>query len=92
MAVAGINLTPSPATGKQNVRLQLSAEQPVVLTGSLDDSDVRRVLTYVVKNGQRFNSGVRLDCLDALKARSRQGSPWRSAGSGSEGSESSCAS
>lgn len=70
MAVAGINLTPSPATGKQNVRLQLSAEQPVVLTGSLDDSDVRRVLTYVVKNGQRFNSGVRLDCLDVLKARS----------------------
>jgi hypothetical protein len=41
------------------------------LTGSLDDSDVRRVLTYVVKNGERFNSGVRLDCLDALKARSQ---------------------
>ncbi len=71
MAVAGINLTPSPSTGKQNVRLQLSAEQPVVLTGSLDDSDVRRVLTYVVRNGERFNSGVRLDCLDALRARSQ---------------------
>lgn len=71
MAVAGINLTPSPSTGAQNVRLQLSAEQPVVLTGSLDDSDVRRVLTYVVKNGDRFNSGVRLDCLDALRARSQ---------------------
>jgi hypothetical protein len=71
MAVAGINLTPSASSGKPNVRLQLSAEQPVVLTGSLDDSDVRRVLTYVVKNGERFNSGVRLDCLDALKARSQ---------------------
>ncbi len=71
MAVAGINLTPSPSNGKQNVRLQLSAEQPVVLTGSLDDSDVRRVLTYVVKNGEKFNSGVRLDCLDALRARSQ---------------------
>jgi hypothetical protein len=71
MAVAGINLTPSPTTGKQNVRLQLSAEQPVVLTGNLDDSDVRRVLTYVVKNGERFNPGVRLDCLDALKSRSQ---------------------
>ena len=71
MAVAGINLTPSASTGKQNVRLQLSAEQPVVMTGSLDDSDVRRVLTYVVKNGERFNSGVRLDCLDALRARSQ---------------------
>lgn len=71
MAVAGINLTPSLSSGTQNVRLQLSAEQPVVLTGSLDDRDVRRVLTYVVKNGERFNSGLRLDCLDALKARSQ---------------------
>jgi len=71
MAVAGINLTPSTTSGMQNVRLQLSAEQPVVLTGSLDDSDVRRVLTYVVKNGERFNSGIRLDCLDALKSRSQ---------------------
>jgi hypothetical protein len=73
MAVAGINITPSTtgSSGLQNVRLQLSAEQPVVLTGSLDDGDVRKVLTYVVKNGERFNPGLRLDCLDALKARSQ---------------------
>jgi hypothetical protein len=71
MAVAGINITPSGNAGLQNVRLQLSAEQPVVLSGSLDDGDVRRVLTYVVRNGERFNPGVRLDCLDALKARSQ---------------------
>jgi hypothetical protein len=71
MAVAGINFTPSPSADKQSVRLQLSAEQPVVLTGNLDDTDVRRVLTYVVANGERFDPGVRLDCLDALKARAR---------------------
>lgn len=73
MEVAGINITPaiSGSSDMQNVRLQLSAEEPVVLTGSLDDGDVRRVLTYVVKNGERFNPGVRLDCLDALKARSQ---------------------
>jgi HEAT repeats len=70
MAVAGINFTPNSASGMQNVRVQLSAEEPVELNGSLDDTDVRRVLTYVVKNGERFDSGVRLDCLDALKARS----------------------
>jgi hypothetical protein len=69
LAVAGVNLTPTPGSEAQNVRLQLSAEQPVVLTGSLDDSDVRDVLTYVVKNGERFDPGVRLDCLDALKMR-----------------------
>jgi hypothetical protein len=68
MAVAGVNLLPSTDNpGSKTVRVQLSAEQPVELSGSLDDSDVRTVLTYVVKNGQRFDSGVRLDCLDALK-------------------------
>jgi hypothetical protein len=70
MAVAGINFSPSVGTGAQNVRVQLNAEQPVELTGSLDDSDVRRVLTYVVKSGERFDPGMRLDCLEALKARS----------------------
>lgn len=69
MAVAGINITPSQDSGSNNVRVMLSAEQPVELTGNLDDSDVRNVLTYVVQNGERFDSGVRLDCLDALRAR-----------------------
>ena len=71
MVVAGINLTPSTDSGTQKVRLQLSAEEPVTLTGSLDDPDVRRVLTFVVKSGARFNSGIRQDCLDVLKGRSQ---------------------
>jgi hypothetical protein len=71
MVVAGINLTPSADSGKQRVRLQLSAEEPVTLTGSLDDPDVRRVLTFVVRNGGRFNSGIRQDCLEVLKTRSQ---------------------
>jgi hypothetical protein len=69
MVVAGVNFAPAANPGSQNVRVQLSAEQPVELTGSIDDSDVRSVLTYVVENGERFDSGVRLDCLDALRAR-----------------------
>jgi HEAT repeats len=69
IAVAGINFSPSLGSGAQNVRVQLNAEQPVELTGSLDDSDVRRVVTYVVKSGDRFDPGMRLDCLEALKAR-----------------------
>jgi hypothetical protein len=68
MAVAGINFSPSPNAGPQNLRVRMSAEEPVELTGSMDDSDVRQVLTYVVKNGERFEPGVRLDCLDALKS------------------------
>ena len=67
MAVAGINFMPATGAGGQNVRVQLNAEQPMELTGSMDNSDVRRVVMYVVKNGDRFDPGMRLDCLDALK-------------------------
>jgi len=69
MNVAGINFTPSPYSGSKNVRVRLNAEQPIELNGNLDDSNVRNVLAFVVKNGQRFDSGMRLDCLDALKTR-----------------------
>jgi len=71
MVVAGVDLTPTVGSEAQNVRLELNAEQPVVLTGNLDDTEVRQVLMYVVKNGERFDSGVRLDCLDVLKTRAK---------------------
>ena len=69
MAIAGINFSPSADAAPGTVQVQLRAEQPVTLSGSLDDNDVRRVLTFVVRNGDRFDAGVRLDCLDALKSR-----------------------
>lgn len=71
MAVAGINFSPSSEAEPGTVRMQLRAEQPLVLSGNADDTDVRRVLTYVVENGQQFDAGVRLDCLDALKAHTK---------------------
>jgi HEAT repeat protein len=72
MAVAGINFSPSGADAAQGtVQVQLSAAQPIDFSGNLDDADIRRVLTYVIENGEQFDSGVRLDCLDALRARVR---------------------
>jgi HEAT repeats/Putative zinc-finger len=71
IAIAGLNFSPSPDAGSPNVQLHLSAEQPMVLTGRADDSDMRTVLTYVVENGERFDAGVRLDCLEALKTATR---------------------
>ena len=68
MAVAGVNF-PASADSSGTVQLQVRTEQPIVLSGSVDDVDVRRVLTYVVTNGERFDPGVRLDCLDVLKSR-----------------------
>jgi hypothetical protein len=74
MGVAGINFGPSPGgMGPGTVELRLTAEKPMVIEGSLDDSEVRRVLTYVVANSQRFDEGVRLDSLDALRAHTADG-------------------
>jgi len=69
MAVSGINFAPNSDGMPGTLQVQLRAEQPVVLSGNLDDSDMRRVLTYVVRNSDRFDPGVRLDCLDALRAK-----------------------
>jgi HEAT repeats len=68
MAVAGVNFAPAPDSSG-TIQLQVRTEQPIILSGSVDDTDVRRVLTYVVTNGERFDPGVRLDCLDVLKTR-----------------------
>jgi hypothetical protein len=68
MAVAGVNFAPAPDSSG-TIQLQVRTEQPIILSGSVDDADVRRVLTYVVTNGERFDPGVRLDCVDVLKTR-----------------------
>jgi hypothetical protein len=70
MAVAGINFAPAADAAPGTLQVQVRTEQPLVVIGNVDDADVRRVLTYVVANGERFDPGVRLDCLDALKTRS----------------------
>src|SRR5207302_4268881 len=57
MVVGGINFPPSSSSGSPDVQLQLSAEQPLVLYGNVQDSDMRRVLTYVVETGERFDAG-----------------------------------
>ena len=64
MEVSNVNF--SHSTGK--IQLQLQAEQPMTLSSDEDDVDVRRVLTFVVANGDRFDAGVRLDCVEALRA------------------------
>jgi hypothetical protein len=69
MAVAGINFAPSSDAGPGTLQVQVRTEQPIQMVGNVDDADMRRVLTYVVANGERFDPGVRLDCLDALRAR-----------------------
>jgi hypothetical protein len=71
LVVSDVNFPPTSGSGSPDVQLQVSAEQPLVLSGNVQDSDMRRVLTYVVANGERFDAGVRLDCLEALKTAAR---------------------
>lgn len=70
LGVSGIRFSPSTDAGSANIQLHLNAQQPLVLTGNVDDPDVRKVLTFVLASGERFNVDARLDCLDGLKPRS----------------------
>src|SRR5262249_1877961 len=63
MTVSGINAKPGG-----NIQVQLNAEQPMTLTSDENGADVRQVLTFVVSNSDRFDAGVRLDCVEALRA------------------------
>ncbi|HYL64338.1 MAG TPA: zf-HC2 domain-containing protein [Candidatus Methylomirabilis sp.] len=69
MAVAGINIVPPTDGAPGTLQVHMRTEEPLVLSGSVDDPEVRRVLTYVVENGDQTDAGVRLDCLDALRTR-----------------------
>jgi len=71
MLISGVNISPSSGSNPPTVRLQVSAEQPMVVTGTVEDANMRQALTYVVQNSDRFDAGVRLDCLDALRAAAR---------------------
>jgi hypothetical protein len=68
MVVSGVTFSPSSGSDSPTVQVQVSAEQPMVLTGNADDARMRQILTQVVQNSERYDTGMRLDCLDALKA------------------------
>jgi hypothetical protein len=68
VGISGINILPASDSGQPDVELRLVQERPVVLRGTLDDRQVRTVLLYVVQN-RRFDSGLRLDSLEALRTR-----------------------
>lgn len=65
--ISGISqVAPDPQTGE--VRITLNAERRVTMEGSLDDPAIRQVMVYALKSYD--NPGIRLDTLEALRARS----------------------
>ncbi|MGA7187358.1 MAG: zf-HC2 domain-containing protein [Candidatus Acidiferrales bacterium] len=67
--VAGINVFPASDNEPPRVQLQMRAEQPFMVSGTVNDDDVKRVLMFVLHNNQRFDPDVRLDAVDLLRAR-----------------------
>jgi HEAT repeats len=69
MNVSGIYMVPGAVAGTQNVEVHIRAMTPMVVSGGADDADVKRVLSFVITNGQRFDSDVRMDSVDGLRSR-----------------------
>jgi hypothetical protein len=76
VGVVGLRWEPAPGaadapgtaeSSEPRVELQLYAQRPMRIEGAADDTEVQRVLTYMVANSQRFDPGVLLDSLDLLR-------------------------
>jgi hypothetical protein len=69
MNVSGIYSVPGDGAGTPTVEVHIRAMKPMVVSGGPDDEDVKRVLSFVIMNGQRFDSDVRMDSVDVLRSR-----------------------
>ncbi|HXQ26125.1 MAG TPA: HEAT repeat domain-containing protein [Candidatus Acidoferrales bacterium] len=68
--VAGISVFPSGDEGPARVQLQLKAQRPVTVEGTVNDDDVKGALLGVLKSGERSCPDVRLDAVECLRGRS----------------------
>ena len=67
--VAGINVFPTSDNEPPRVQLQMRAQQPFLVSGTVNDDEVKRALMSVLHNNQRFDADMRLDAVDLLRAR-----------------------
>ena len=68
--VAGINVMPAAATNQPpQAEILMRAQQPVTLQGTVDDDAVKRVLLNILQNNERYDSDVRLNAVELLRAR-----------------------
>jgi hypothetical protein len=68
MTVSQIYLVPDE-NGRQNVEVHLRAMTPIEVKGGPDDTEIKRVLSAVIQNGQRFDSDLRMDSVEVLRSR-----------------------
>ena len=68
LGVSGITVIPSLTASGSNVEFQMRRAEPFVVRGTVDDQQVRNMLMHVLQSRQ-FDSGLRMDSLDALRPR-----------------------
>jgi hypothetical protein len=61
-------VTPSDSR-TPTVQVQFMSPAPMNVVGPPDDADVLRALTFVLGNGERFDSAARMDSLNVLRMR-----------------------
>lgn len=66
--VSGINWTPSSNNQPPRIEVLLTTEKPITVQGTVDDTNVKKVLMYVLHNNQRFSPDVRINAVQLLKA------------------------
>jgi hypothetical protein len=64
-----VALPQEAATEPPRVEVRYALERPEVLQGTIEDPEVRRFLIRLAQDNQRFNSGLRLDSVELLRAR-----------------------
>lgn len=67
--IAGISVVPTGNSNPPQVELQLRAQQPFTVHGTIYDDDVKRVLLHVLSHNDRYDPDVRLDAVDLLRVR-----------------------
>jgi len=67
--VTGINLVSDTGDAAPQIEVQLNAQQPMLVHGTISDDRVKHLLLYVLRNNQRFDPDVRLESVELLRPR-----------------------
>jgi len=67
--IAGINVLPSSGEGPAHVEVQLRAQQPVIVEGTVDNDEVKNVLLGILAKGDRICPDIRMDAVECLRSR-----------------------
>ncbi len=62
-------MLPSGDNEPPQVELQLNAQQPFTVQGTVNNDDVKNFLMFVLRNSQRFDADIRMNAVELLRAR-----------------------